>query len=280
MLETLETLIALSNYGTMSKAAVVLRVTQSAVSKRIANLEAQWGVSLIERDGRRVRITENGQQLINKVSPLLREMHEVLEGELSSSPPYIRFGMAESILSSWGASKLKEISDVSPVRLEIFTHRSPMIVEKLLAGEIDIGLCAGQIPSIPGQFISEKIFDEEMVIITASTRDKTRPAPHKVITIETHSSTWKSIRAAFVEKGLECPMRLQSFFSIAQLALVGLGDGLVPIKVAETLKIPRQRIFRWRGRPMTRPIQVIYKKHKMDLDIYKKLISHLKKGKP
>ena len=49
MIDNLEALVALAECGTMSKAALRLSITQSAVSKRIANLQVQLGKPLVER---------------------------------------------------------------------------------------------------------------------------------------------------------------------------------------------------------------------------------------
>lgn len=49
MINDIETLEVLSQMGTMLKAATKLRVSQSAVSKRIASLEEEVGQALIEK---------------------------------------------------------------------------------------------------------------------------------------------------------------------------------------------------------------------------------------
>ena len=51
MMDNLEALMALAECGTMSRAALRLSITQSAVSKRIANLQSQLGKRLVERSG-------------------------------------------------------------------------------------------------------------------------------------------------------------------------------------------------------------------------------------
>ena len=69
MIENLETLVRLASTGTMMETATQLEISQSAVSKRIAALERYYDKTLIERDGRRVTLTQNGQQLVDKVAP-------------------------------------------------------------------------------------------------------------------------------------------------------------------------------------------------------------------
>ena len=62
MLTYLEALHALAETGTMGEAAIKLRLTQSAISKRIRALEVEIGSDLIRRVGRRVELTEAGRQ--------------------------------------------------------------------------------------------------------------------------------------------------------------------------------------------------------------------------
>ena len=57
LLEGLETLCLLASEGTMAKVASRLYINQSAVSKRIAQLEQRLGKKLVEPDGRQIRLT-------------------------------------------------------------------------------------------------------------------------------------------------------------------------------------------------------------------------------
>jgi len=61
MIDNLQALIALSETGTVTKAAGKLHLSQSAVTKRIQNLELDVGYELIERSGRNVVLTSQGE---------------------------------------------------------------------------------------------------------------------------------------------------------------------------------------------------------------------------
>ena len=77
MIENLETLVVLSKTGTMMETGTVLKISQSAVSKRIAALERYYDRRLLEREGRRVVLTHHGTRLVEKVTPLISEMRSV-----------------------------------------------------------------------------------------------------------------------------------------------------------------------------------------------------------
>ena len=60
----LQALVAVSETGSFSRASEQLFVTQPAISKRIAALEAELDVVLIDRLGRNTRLTEAGENLL------------------------------------------------------------------------------------------------------------------------------------------------------------------------------------------------------------------------
>ena len=76
-LERLRVLHAVSSTGSVGAAADTLHVTTSAVSQQIARLEREIGQSLVERQGRGVRLTEAGSVLAEHAGRLLDEVERV-----------------------------------------------------------------------------------------------------------------------------------------------------------------------------------------------------------
>jgi len=65
------TFVTVAELGTVSKAAVRLRVTQPALSRQISGLEAELGLKLFDRVGRRLFLTGEGEQLLHDCHGLL-----------------------------------------------------------------------------------------------------------------------------------------------------------------------------------------------------------------
>lgn len=64
----------MADVGSFSKAALLLGVTQSAVSQSVALLEKQYGVTLLDRsDRRRIRLTQKGESLLFHARRILSE---------------------------------------------------------------------------------------------------------------------------------------------------------------------------------------------------------------
>jgi DNA-binding transcriptional LysR family regulator len=65
------TFVTVAELGTVSKAAVRLRVAQPALSRQISDLEHELGLKLFDRIGRRLRLTSQGEQLLGDCRTLL-----------------------------------------------------------------------------------------------------------------------------------------------------------------------------------------------------------------
>lgn len=80
-LDQLEAFEAAARHLSFTKAADELALTQSAVSRQIAALEAHYGLPLFRRLHRALRLTDDGQALSQVVGEVLNRLHEI-GGEL------------------------------------------------------------------------------------------------------------------------------------------------------------------------------------------------------
>lgn len=109
-LERLRALHAVSRFGTVSAAADALHVTSSAVSQQLAKLERETGQTLLERNGRGIRLTDAAELLAGHADKILCLVEEasadleahrgVVVGELTvASFPTAMRGLGPSALS-------------------------------------------------------------------------------------------------------------------------------------------------------------------------------------
>jgi DNA-binding transcriptional LysR family regulator len=271
MLDALETLGLLAELGTMGKVATRLRVTQSAVSKRVAALEHALGGRLIEREGRRVRLTPKALELVGRAQPLLAELRGALAGEQHLSHGRIVLGVSESILTSWGPLALAEAQRAHPdVELSLHTHRSPVALDGVASGELHLALVAGHSERGVG-LLAEHVLDEEMVLLglrsgaTPRTTLRTRGEPLSVLSIERSSGTHRALEPqlrALRAKGIDLSVdrELQSYAAIVQLARAGLGPALVPLPLARALGAGRAELTRLPSPGLHRPVVLVARK--------------------
>lgn len=241
MFSQLEALLALVHHGTMSAAALSLRISQSAISKRIGQLEQQLGKVLVRRQGRRAVLTAEGEALVAEVAPLMADLKTVLSQRQSGAREQIAIAVSEAILSSWGAPLLVQLRDALPqADLIVHTHRSPTIVDRVLAGTYPFGLCAGELPNHTGLMV-EKLIDEPLMLVAkngdraALEAERASNKALPVICIEEKSHTWRGIEQGARALGLEPKWPVESSLAATRLALSGWGHALAPRGIARLL---------------------------------------------
>src|SRR4051812_31719446 len=141
MLEEIEALAALAQLGTVSEAAVRLRLTQSAVSKRLQALQAAVGFPVLEPDGRRVRLTAAALDFLERARPLVAELRRLTRPAASAATASFSLALADSIASSWGPAVVAGALRGLEVSLDLHAHRSVLVIESVRLGRYDIGLC-------------------------------------------------------------------------------------------------------------------------------------------
>ncbi len=242
MLESIEALAALDQFGTMSEASTRLRLTQSAVSKRLKTLEDAVGFRLIEPDGRRVRLTARGLDFLQRARPLVAELRALtspVEGPTLSS---LSLALADSIASSWGPSVVRRALAALPgLRVDLHAHRSVLVVESVRLGRYHVGLCTA--PPAAKDLIQHPVVTEPMVLVHAGLgprADRRRP----LISIEPTSATFRAIEPLLKQHhpdllgGRLVPV--ESFGAVAQMAKAGFGDGLAPLGLVLEMGFSRE----------------------------------------
>ena len=137
----LEALYWIATLGGFAAAARKLNTTQSAVSKRIKELEAIFDTALFDRDLRQARLTEKGAEVLLVAKRLLEQRDAAVE---QFSKPEVmerrlRIGVTELTAMTWLPRLVKRVQQHYPkVVMEPDVDLSVHLRDKLLADEIDI----------------------------------------------------------------------------------------------------------------------------------------------
>lgn len=239
MVEGIEALLALERTGTISEAAAQLRLTQSAVSKRIQSLENELKFKLIEPDGRRVKLTSKGQLFLNKASPLFSELQNLKYLETSNEIKKFSIALSDSIAASWGPNLIRLASKkLKSIEFELHVHRSTLVEENVKLGKYHLGLCISNTKD--QQMMSTVIFEEPLVFLRSPTEST------KLITIEQSSGTWRALQEKIERhpklKNFDL-IHIESFAAIVQMVKEGYGNGLVPMGIAQTLHLSKKDLL-------------------------------------
>lgn len=138
-LKQLEALEWVSTLGSFERAALKLGMTQSAISKRIQDLEATLGIVLFDRLERRARLTTEGRAVLALAQELLGTRDRILTLAGRKPPlPRLRFGVTELTALTWLPAFVGRLREVYPsMELSPQVERSVELFGRLRAGAID-----------------------------------------------------------------------------------------------------------------------------------------------
>jgi DNA-binding transcriptional LysR family regulator len=130
--------------GSLSSAAEALSYTQSAVSQQIAALEAEAGMTLLERHSRGVSLTAAGQTLLGHAEGILAQL-DAAEAALATIAGLRGGRLRMASFPTAGATlmplAIARFRSAHPgVELTLAEHEPEQIAERLRAGELDLGL--------------------------------------------------------------------------------------------------------------------------------------------
>lgn len=175
-LRDLNVVFTVAQCGSMAKAAESLRVTQSAVSQMIADVEQELGVRLFDRSRRGVEATIYGQALIRRGKAAFDELRlgiQEIDYLKNEGVGEIRIGCPETLAASVLPSAIDIFSSQWPgVLLEVETFAGDAGAAKLRDRSIDLVL-ARDGPGLKGLAASDDfnittLFEDRLSIVVGA----------------------------------------------------------------------------------------------------------------
>lgn len=225
--------------GGITRAAVRLNRVQSNVTTRVRQLEADLGVELFVREGRRLNLSAAGRQLLAYAERLLDLAEEARHAVQDATPRgRLRLGSMESTAAVRLPGPLAGFHRAYPeVRLELSTGDTRRLVAQVLAGELDACLVAE--PVDDPRLEKRALFEEELVIVTEaghgpvhSARDL---AASTIITFAPGCAYRKRLEDWLARDGIlaERVVEVSSYHAILGCLVAGMGVALLPRAVLE-----------------------------------------------
>ena len=137
----LEALHWIVKLGSFLQAAAKLHTTQSAISKRIQELEDYFETELFDRNRRTARLTEKGEELLLQAERLLAHRDQVIEAFSRSEvlERRISLGVTEMTALTWLPQFVDKIQQFYPRAIvESDVDHSVNLRDKLLADKVDL----------------------------------------------------------------------------------------------------------------------------------------------
>jgi DNA-binding transcriptional LysR family regulator len=162
----LRSLCAAADAGSVGRAALRLRISQPALSKRLQGLEQLAGVLLFERSSRGVSLTPAGRRLYEEAGPLLAmadRLEETLAGMRLQSAP-LRLAASHSACEAIVTEVLSRSADEGAPPVELVAANSQVVRGLVADGRADLGVAASRLQATPNPAIKELELADDAIV--------------------------------------------------------------------------------------------------------------------
>lgn len=241
--KSIETFLWVVTLGSFGGAARKLNTSQPAISQRVAQLEAELGVKLLQRDSRNVTPTPSGRQMMQYAEKLIGLRSEMLAAVMDRTAMrgILRLGVSETIVHTWLPQLIEQVANAHPnLSLEVEVDITPNLRARLLAQEIDLAFCLG--PWSASNVRNRVLCDHQISFIASpslglrnvilTVRDL---AQFPIITFSRKTQPYEIVRSLFNRPDLPA-IRLHASASLAtviRMATDGIGVAAIPTAIVE-----------------------------------------------
>ncbi|KAG1250386.1 hypothetical protein G6F68_012830 [Rhizopus microsporus] len=238
-LKQLEAFYWSSELGSFSASSRKLHTTQSAVAKRVGELEAFAGSPLFERRAKKLVMTPQGRKLFELAREMLDLNSRIVQNmaDPASFEGVLRLGVTELVGMTWLARLINQISQRYPrVQLMPEIDGGITLYERLEQDQIDLAIMPGPFWSYQydcthlGAVTNVWMASPALDIDFAARLPPPDPAPYPVIAQPPNAALSPLYDAGCAEQGLPVKRVLtcNSLGMMAQLTMLGLGISYLP----------------------------------------------------
>ena len=230
----LASFVAAAKHNSFSRAGEDMGLTQSAVSRQIALLESWLGLTLFNRIGRRVQVSDEGKIYMNAIGPALDHIRHATGAAIyKHSENELNIVTLPSFGMRWLAPRLPRLTSKHPEIIINFTARSYPF--NLSNENFDAAIHYGE-PDWPGA-IHELLFPEESIAVCSLDflHNHQISCPNDLLRVPllAQASRRDAWSHWFKAAGLTSPpppasATFEHFLMLAQAAAAGAGMGLIP----------------------------------------------------
>ena len=224
--------------GSFAIAADRLSISQSALSKRIAEFEATLGTALFDRSARRASLTAEGELVLGDVGQML-DTEIQLRQKLDTSGTlkgHLRFGIGELGAATWFPRFMQQAAQAHPdLLVEPLVSQARAMEMQVERGTLDCAVIAGQTARQP--LASQRLCTVAFAwmgspLLGVKGRMLTRDTLHRYPVIAPAAPSgqaqafndWLSASGAQVKRIINC----NSVYAAVELAVAGVGITVLP----------------------------------------------------
>lgn len=262
---------ALARIGHFGRAAESCSISQPALSVQIRELEELLGAPLVERGGRRIRLTGLGEEFVERARTILRAVDELGDLGRAAHGPLagrLRLGIIPTVAPYLLPGIIKAFAErypgLDPRPREAITQR---LIEDLAEAKLDVAIVA--LPISEPALEEIPLFDEDFVLVRPQ-EDAGKPAPaserlHEMRLLlleEGHCFRDQALSVCNISTASTGDlMEGSSLSTLVQMVGAGIGVTLIPQMAIETeTRSSAVCVSRLTGPRPTRTIGMVWRK--------------------
>ncbi len=246
-LKDLKYLVAIADTGHFGKAAERTFVSQPTLSAQIKKLEEYLGVKLVERQPKKIRLTELGERVVTLARRMLDQGEEIIALARNNSNPLagrLKIALIPTIGPYLLPRIMQKIRKALPdLGLMLYEHQTESLLRRLRDGEIDLGIMA--LPTMQDGIESRVLYEENFTVALPTGHLLAQvKTPIKVRELEGHTLLLLEDGHCLRDQALEVCSRVDvhepedyratSLETLRQMVVAGLGITLLPELAVES----------------------------------------------
>jgi len=293
-LRQLQTLITIADAGGFARAAGRLHLSQPAASRQIQALEAELGVLLFDRIGRRLHLTSEGEDIVRRGRRLLQEADSLrdranaLKGGLTGT---LRVGASPQNIETVLAPFVARFRSKHPgIEVHFVEDGGARISDRLAQGDVQIVLTtAGD-----ELFFSRMLYPSYVLAVVAPSHplgrrgsvDVGELADEPLLLLHRGFASRGWFDAACHNADVRPPIVLESAAPHTLMALAANGEGvaIVPSNVSIPRKGAKAISVTYRGTPIGRWVLVAWDRRRFlpsfAQNFVNELVTHVRRDHP
>ena len=272
-----------AEYGSFTKAAEVINYSQSAVSRMVQDLEAEWNVMLLERKKTGMILTSDGIRLLPHVKSIC-EAYEKLQIEVDDlnglQSGIFRIGTFSSVATHWLPNIIEKFQkDYPNIDYELLLGDYDEIEKWVLEGRVDCGFT--RIPTKESMEVISLGMDELKVIV----KEDHPLAEYETISAEMlceypfllmEKDNNKVVSEVFQKDRLKPHIKVTTWDDYAIMSMVEKGFGVSILPELILQRVPYHIVSKSLKSPVYREIGMIIRDYKTASLAVKCFMNYLK----
>jgi DNA-binding transcriptional LysR family regulator len=265
----LRSFVVLAEQLHFGRSANLLHISQPALSKQVKALEEKIGGALLTRNRRDVRLTPAGEVVYSEARKIVRQLDALLDTAQSAvrgEAGRLRIAVGIATIHSLVPPALRKFRELHPrVEIQLGDMSTPRQVEKLLAGELDVGFL--RLPVSHPQIVTRQVLKEHLTLVASSAfrgalnLRKAAQQPFIMIAREVSSTYYDHCIRVCGSQGFSprVVQEARDIFTLLNLVRTGIGISLVP-RSARKMRVSGVRFSDIRSREAEWDVGVAWNK--------------------